>query len=879
MAHLRRALCFVFVCALASPAAAQEGARTFTDEEKAEQAPEPVEAVLTRPPELLKFAEATYPEAAREAGREAAVQLILTLSAEGKVTEAVLAGEPVGDGFDEAAIEAALQLEWRPAEVNGAPAEVRVPFIYRFAFVPDPEEPPPAEVKTARIIGRVREKGTRLPLPAVPVSLGTIAEVLSDETGRFVLENAPVGEFELVAVSPDHRRERLPVTLVAGEEVEVELLLERLRSSPFETIVRGDRERSSLTRRTLEDEELKTVPGSFGDPLRAVLNMPGMARSPYILGLVLVRGSAPSDSAILVDGHEVPIIYHFLGGPSVLPADMLERIDFYPGNFSARFGRALGGIIDVGTRRPNPKAWRGNAHFDLFDAGLYFEGPIIEDRLAISGSIRRSYVDAVIQTVVEVLADGENVSVVLPVYYDYQTRLDFRPSHAHSLSLVVFGSDDQLEVVGSQSGGTDVRLDAGIAFTRVKLDWHAQPAKWLEWTLSPVVGFDETSYRVGTLEAEGTLYEYALRFDLRAQPVENLILRTGFDGMARTLVAKGRVPVLLPEYRPHPSSTIGDREAATIERSLDLMTGAFYLEAEWRPMGGPVTVLPGVRTDQYTWVDRYRFFVDPRLNVRWAVTDDITLSAGGGLFSQPPVEWRLDPEFGNPELEPEWAVHTGLGVAWKMAEALSLSVDGFYIERYDLSERTNEAEFDENGNVADISRWENIGRGRAYGVEVLLKHELTRQFYGWISYTLSRSEQIFQIGDDWSPTDFDQTHILVLVASYAFSDNWRAGLRFRLVSCNPQTPVESPTLDSDRGTHQPLFGPPLSARGPLFNQLDIRVDRSWTFDWWSLGVYLDLQNVYNAVNPEAVQYNYRYDHEAPIPGLPVLPSFGIQGSF
>ena len=73
--------------------------------------------------------------------------------------------------------------------------------------------------------------------------------------------------------------------------------------------------------------------------------------------------------------------------------------------------------------------------------------------------------------------------------------------------------------------------------------------------------------------------------------------------------------------------------------------------------------------------------------------------------------------------------------------------------------------------------------------------------------------------------------------------------------------------------------PTNSARKPTFNQLDFRVDQTWTFKAWELGVYADLQNVYNAENPEGTICDYRCRTPIPIRGVPFYPILGIRGMF
>src|SRR5688572_31642293 len=108
-----------------------------------------------------------------------------------------------------------------------------------------------------------------------------------------------------------------------------------------------------------------------------------------LAGLLIVRGSAPDGTGYYIDGGDVPLIYHFGGLSSVVPTELLDRIDFYPGNFSARYGRVMGGIVDVALLSPDIKCYddsgkvldetgcyHGLIQVDLIDARLMMQGPI-----------------------------------------------------------------------------------------------------------------------------------------------------------------------------------------------------------------------------------------------------------------------------------------------------------------------------------------------------------------------------------------------------------------------------------------------------------------------------------------------------------------------
>jgi outer membrane receptor protein involved in Fe transport len=182
----------------------------------------------------------------------------------------------------------------------------------------------------------------------------------------------------------------------------------------------------------------------------------------------------------------------------------------------------------------------------------------------------------------------------------------------------------------------------------------------------------------------------------------------------------------------------------------------------------------------------------------------------------------------------------------------------------------------------------NIGRGRIYGGELLLRKNLDRdcprwlklsKCFGWVSYTLMRSERQDGSGKPWRLFDFDQTHILTVILSGAWEGGWQLGVRFRLASGNPTTGLSKGFLDADAGVYVPRPGPLNGDRLPLFHQLDIRLDKKFVFKRWALSVYLDIQNVYNYRASEIVTYNFNYTQKGFAMGLPIIPSIGVKGSF
>lgn len=174
---------------------------------------------------------------------------------------------------------------------------------------------------------------------------------------------------------------------------------------------------------------------------------------------------------------------------------------------------------------------------------------------------------------------------------------------------------------------------------------------------------------------------------------------------------------------------------------------------------------------------------------------------------------------------------------------------------------------------------ENGGEGRAYGAELLLRQRFGNWYWGWIAYTLSFAERKDPMSGGYRPFDFDQTHILTVVASFSLPWDLELGGRFRYVTGSPDTPVVSAVYDGDSGIYVPKYGEPNSARNDDFHQLDIRLDKTWVFQDWILTTYIEVQNVYNRANPEGYSYNYNYTEREVISGLPIIPGFGIKGEF
>ncbi|MFP4601125.1 MAG: TonB-dependent receptor domain-containing protein [Persicimonas sp.] len=926
---------------------------------------------VTKRPKLIEGAEAEYTDEAVDARVEGVVKLRLLVGASGEVTEVEVL-EGLGHGLDDAAVEAAEQFVFEPAEIDNQPAAVTLDFGIEFSLplMPatfqgtlveveseralegakvaieyigeDYEEAPRATTTTdgdgefsfsevppgpyrvdielaefedrteqvelgsdetvevtyrfskspVNLRGEVREAGTRKPLAGVRVRLldhesgEEVRETYTDADARYAFRGLEAKSYRLVFDADGYEQLDFEEEVVDGEVATGTYYIEAEYYDEFTVKTTAKREQRDVSRQRIELEELRRVPGTGGDVVRVVQNMPGVARPSYVSGNLVVRGAAPEDTQVFLQGDSIPLVFHFLGGPAVISSEMLEAVDFYPGNFSAYYGRATGGIVSLETRSPRDDRFHGFTEIDLIDATAQFEGPISED-VSFALSARRSYID----TVLPVLAPDELTDqvTVSPRYYDYQGWLTWRAGDEHKLEFFVYGSDDEVATVFDDDeprGDTNVQITGasfGQLFHRGQMRWEWRPDdEPIKSDLVASFGLNRAAFEVAeNLYFFADYYQTQIREDLRVQASEDFELRLGADLQFGSVDYQLEVP---RQDEDRGSDWDGDgegriplpSEGLVTDRTTPLLQPGFYVEGTYEPYDG-LKLIPGLRFDYYGAIKRPS--TSPRFATRWELADGLTLKGGVGLFTQPPLPNESDPDFGNPDISFEKATHYAVGGEWRILDHVELDTTLFYRDMFDLVDTTSEiTEDSETGEVENVV-YDNSGEGRAYGMEVLLRHFPENRFFGWLSYTLSRAERWDPVAEEYAPFRFDQTHILTLVAGYNLPWNLDLSSRFRLVTGSPYTPVAGSVWDADEDDYERVYGPRLSARNDTFHQMDVRLDKKFVFDTYIIGAYIEVINAYNAVNEEGRQYNYDHTESAPVPGLPIIPTLGVNGRF
>lgn len=900
--HGNRAIFMLLALAIIAAPVVLAAQEEVEPEANAGDDPEQPEQVPFTPPTLVAGGEAEYPARALEEGVEADVVLEIDIDDTGQVegVSVLVPAQPEGYGFDEAATEAAMMFEFEPAMEGETPVPVRITYRYRFELGvetdPDDEvgdegdgeadeaaDSGEAAAPVINFSGELRERGTRLPVigAVVVVFRGegeevTGFEAVTDEEGRFSFYDLAAGDWRVLSEPAGYFPLRTTERVDEGERVDAVYLIERGSYNPFDVLVEGERVRKEVSRTSIEVEEIERVPGTFGDVLAVVQNLPGVARTGPLGGNIVVRGSSPEDTQVFVDGINVPIIYHFGGLRSVIPLGMLEGIDFYPGNFSAQYSRATGGIIDVRLKDLAPEKVGGYLDLNLIDAGAYIEAPIGE-KVAIAVAARRSYIDSFLGAVVP---DDAPVNLVTaPRYYDYQLLATFRPTSSHDISAFVFGSDDELKVLFDNPADLSADFRAtdattSTSFYRSVLQWRFTPDERFSNDLRISGGRNWIYFGIGDqfyLDLDN--YVAQVRDNLRLSLSDDIAISTGVDYLMSKTDARIKFPPIAKEGEVSGRPDLDNSQYTAGKGQMFHSVGGF-LEVEARVFDR-LQLVPGVRFDHFSRVDQNA--LAPRFNARLDITDRWTVKGGVGLFYQEPSFDETNEVFGNPDLGLEKAVHYSAGVEFKPLDHLTLDVTGFYKDLDNLVSRTEETEI-VDGEISPIV-YNNGGVGRVYGLELLLRHDFANNFSGWVSYTLSRAERQDQGSNEWRLFDYDQTHILTVLGTYHLPKNWSIGMRWRLVSGSPYTPRTGSVYVVDDGVYEPTYAASNSERLPAFHQLDIRIDKRWVFDNWMLTAYLDLQNAYNQSNITGYSYNYDSSQKRARQSLPILPVIGLKGEF
>ncbi len=714
--------------------------------------------------------------------------------------------------------------------------------------------------------GVLFERGSKKPLADVNIFiLPAKLKAITNKDGSFEFSSIPKGECELIVNLVNYNK-LSKINICNEPNTSLNLFLEKKFATTFETTVKGKYQKRDDQTQSLTQEEFLTMPGSFGgDPVRAAQNLPGVARNGASAQIV-IQGASAQDTKYNINGHQVPLVFHFGGLSSVIIPEAVERVDLLPSGYGPEFSQAIGGVVGLTVKDPETERTKGMAYVDLFNAGGLVEGAI-DDKSSFLVSGRYSYIGLVLKAVAK---KNDNFQLTAaPTYMDITSIYERRINTKNKFKTTLIASRDELKLVLNKAANDDPALKGNFynrtGFFRMIPSLSTELDNKIKLENSLAVGKDYILVDIAGqyLDINRTVVTQRSEFtqELNSQYKYYLGLDNQFSWT--------KVNINLPNSYsvggvPNPFS-VGDKRKFRIESTQSLL-GAYLRQEIKLSENSPWTFLPNLRVDHFTITNETH--LAPRFQLRYKFDESLILRASWGIYHQPPLPQESSKYYGNENLISPRSIHYTAG--WTKdfragaTEGLELTNNYFYKSLKNIV-------------VPDIStRYSNGGTGEIYGSEIQAKYKWS-QWSSQLVYTYLNSSRTIP-GFGRRPSEFDQTHNLNLIGSHN-RDKWTYSARFRLVSGNPYTPVTGGTFDSDNDVYIPTRGPIYSKTFSLFNQLDIRIDRKYVYDTWILTAYLDIQNVMNAKNPSSLQYSYDYTQNENVNGLPILPTLGIKGEF
>ncbi len=644
--------------------------------------------------------------------------------------------------------------------------------------------------------------------------------------------------------------------------------------------VRGVRKEIGGT--TMSKEDVRDMPGAFGDAFRAIDMLPGVV--PILSGLpfFFVRGAPPGNTGYFLDGVRVPLLYHLALGPSVVHPSLIDRVDFYPGGFPAEYGRFTGGIVAGETRGPSRRI-TGEAEVRVFDAGVLGEAPFAGGKGDALVSGRYGY-------------PGPLVSLFAPNtqigYWDYQSRLSYRVTPKDTLTAFVFGSFDELDQRDTTSSDTHGNpLTYGPFYPLFRTEFHRADLRWdrairgghIRTALT--LGIDDSLAGGGGNNDNDRVQATSvqLRTELDQALTGNLRIRTGAD-------------VLLYHYDYTETLNEGGTPLSlSLPTRNDVIFGA-YGDVVWR-VHPRVEIVPGLRFDVFTSrsapgsaTDSVTRLVtgdkavaapalDPRLAARVTISKRLTWVGTFGVTHQPPSFAVPIPgaELGSLSNGLQSAVQASQGFEAKLPWDIELK-GTFFIQRY--FDMTNAfASCSSIFNNVSVGCLDERTQGRSLGLELLLRRSFTKRIAGWISYTFSRStievpHPAFHEASE-VPSNFDRPNVFNAALAFDLGKGWHAGSRFTYYTGLPYTQ-----------TYQGIPIPPYNgSRLPDFWRIDVRLEKRWRLGArGQVAVVLEGLNI--TFNKEAISTNCSFSQTSSPDKCTIqyigpvsVPSLGVEARY
>ena len=639
-----------------------------------------------------------------------------------------------------------------------------------------------------------------------------------------------------------------------------------VKASPFRKT-----EESPVSLRTVGVAEIQRNPGGNRDISKVIQVLPGVTTTASFRNDLIVRGGAPNENRFFLDDVEVPNINHFAtqgasGGPvGLINVNFIREVDFFSGAFPANRGNSMSSVLNFKQRDGRDDRIGGTLMVSATDVGLTLEGPL-SDKTTFLFSARRSYLQFLFEAI---------GLPFLPTYNDFQAKVKYKIDKKNELTFIGLGAIDQFQL------NLDANDTEDKQFVLINLPVSPQ---WNYTNGLVYKRYQENGFLTFVLSRNMLNNEAEKYFQNDDSSEENLVLRY----KSQEIENKLRIEQTLQlgdykfnfgvgyEYAKYNNSTFNRIFTSTGPQTIDFFSEFsmnkynFFGQASRKLMEERLILSLGFRADANDYSDDMNNPLEqfsPRFSLAYAFTDRLSLNFNTGIYYQLPpytvLGYQEDGQLVNRNNNIKYiqSNHVVAGLEFNTATNSKITVEGYYktYANYPLllRDQLSLAKLGVDFGVIWNESATPTSEGRAYGMEFLFQQRLYKGFYGIASYTLGWSEFKDSKGT-FVPSSWDSRHIVNLAIGKRFRGNWEVGINWRFQSGLPFTPFadESSLVQNwdvnGRGVRD--FDLLNSGRATASNTIDLRVDKKWFFDKWSLNIYLDIENLTsNAVNlPELI---------------------------
>jgi len=768
-----------------------------------------------------------------------------------------------------------------------------------------------AIAQTGSVRGFVYEESGGEPVIFTNVYLmGTSYGASTDVNGYFAIQGVPVGDYDLTVTYLGYDTLAKPITITASQ-IKTEKLFLKKSSIQMNTVEISAEKQEKMTNVTMSvtkatPKDIKQIPtvGGTADLAQYLQVLPGVVFTGDQGGQLYIRGGSPVQNKVLMDGMTIYNPFHSIGLFSVFDTELIRSADIYTGGFGAEYGGRVSSIMDITMRTGNKRRTAGKIGVNTFGANALIEGPIKRQTNDGLGSIsyvlsvKNSYLDQSSKVFYDYVSDNG-----LPFSFtDVYGKLSFNGESGSKFNIfgfnyndaVTFQENSNLDWSAIGGGMNFVLLPKGSA---ALVEGHFNVSDY-EITLVEESG---VATGVGEDGSETTLLRP------RTSGISNFNFNIGFKYFQGDNELKYGVDITGFSTDFSFFNSFG-RQLVQEESSTELAGFAAY-----KFKTGNLILDLGFRLQYYASLPTAR--AEPRVGVKYNLTEKLRLKAAGGLYSQNLISGTSDRDVVNlfygflvapQNIQDDFVNEDGsvtevnnplqksyhiIGrVEYDILDRLSANVEAYYKNFTQLTNINRNKLFNSNNTtVPPVLRNDYIiESGEARGVDMTLKYE-GKKLYMWAVYSLAKVDR-WDGFRSYSPI-FDRRHNVNFLVSYKLgqTNDWELNARWNYGSGFPFTQNQGFYLDENfindlntdiTQTNDDEVAIQLAelneGRLPGYHRLDFTVKKIFTFsENSSLEASFSVTNVYNRAN---IFYIDRVTGQR-VDQLPFLPSVGLLYSF